>query len=332
MAESQLVQYLKEALGVPEASGKLVDSPGDVGADVILETPSTIYVVETKAGVARQDAISQLAFMAKLAERKYPARKIIPVLVVPTAPRRIRNALKAIGGELVEVPPQLLPVSKMPKGLTPLTTEQSWKVVTTLLRLRVAKSIRPVAQASGASLGWTYRVLSELEARGIAEGGPGGIRMTRPDKLLDIVPFERSLEGLSVATIRTDYEDAHEAAVELTRLLSEPPGRGSAFRFAFCGYTAAGLYTGYARRFDRLDLYSDEPALTPYLGGRGTGVSVRIYKPDRAVFDDAQKIQGVRVVSLGVALLDVAGLGFAARDIATKVLETYARVDGSRAS
>jgi len=321
--QPELTSFIQEALGIKGASIKeRVNLPGGATADAIIKTPSTLYVVEVKSGLPRQDAVAQLAFVAKLAQKAYPGLTVTPLLVVRNAPESVRASLKEIEGILVEVPPQLLPQSDRPKGLVPLTTERAWRVVTSLLRQRVAKSVRALATSSGVSIGWVYQVVSELKTRGIVETN-GGLRLTDPAKLLDIVPSERPFEKLRFGTVQSAYTDAREAAVELTRLLSKPPGRKNPFAFAFGGWTAAGLYTGYAHRHDVLDLYAVSNDIQPYIGEKGGGIPVRLYSPDRPLLEEAQKVEKVRVVSRDVALLDIAGMGFSAHDLAMILLQTY---------
>ncbi len=303
--QPELTSFIQEALGIKGASIKeRVNLPGGATADAIIKTPSTLYVVEVKSGLPRQDAVAQLALVAKLAQKAYPGLTVTPLLVVRNAPESVRASLKEIEGILVEVPPQLLPQSDRPKGLVPLTTERAWRVVTSLLRQRVAK------------------VVSELKTRGIVETN-GGLRLTDPAKLLDIVPSERPFEKLRFGTVQSAYTDAREAAVELTRLLSKPPGRKNPFAFAFGGWTAAGLYTGYAHRHDVLDLYAVSNDIQPYIGEKGGGIPVRLYSPDRPLLEEAQKVENVRVVSRDIALLDIAGMGFSAHDLAMMLLQTY---------
>jgi hypothetical protein len=269
--------------------------------------------------------VAQLALYQALWERADPHAKVTPVLVARSAPAAVRELLTQIGGTLVEVPPGLLPPADVPTGLTPLTTEKAWKVFTTLLRLRVARGVRPLGQESGVSAGWVHRTVNELVARGIAQKGEEGIVLADPRKILDVVAFERPLKSIQTEIIPTDYVNAHEAAVEITRILSRPRADLGPIAFGFGGHTAAGLYTGYAHRQDRVDLYIDDPDFRPYVAGAGTehGVRIHVLKPDRGIAAGSETVDDVRLVSRDLALLDVAGLGYAARDVALKLLESY---------
>jgi len=289
------------------------------------QTEGHVYLIEVKSGLASRDAVAQLALYRDLYERLHPHLKVTPVLVARSAPAAIRSLLHDIGAQLIEAPPRLLPIADVQSGITRLTTEKAWKVFTTLLRLRVVKGVRPLGQESGVSAGWVHRTVAELTARGITRKGDEGISLVNPNKILDVVAFERPLKSLETDVIQTDYENAHEAAVEITRILSRDRPEFGPIEFGFGAHTAAGLYTGYAHRQDRVDLYLDGPDFRPYVVGPGVGggVLVHVLKPDRNISAGSELIEGIRLVSRDIALLDVAGLGFSARDVALKMLESY---------
>jgi len=54
------------------------------------------------------------------------------------------------------------------------------------------------------------------------------------------------------------------------------------------------------------------------------GVTIRLYTPDRDVFDGARELEGVKVVSPAQTLLDTAGLGYSGKDVTMKMVEEYA--------
>lgn len=325
--EPELRRYVLAALALRDEDAQEERSLAEgLRADLVAVAGDKIFVVECKAATATEAAVAQVNLYRDLVQRQQPGREVIPVLVVRQAPERVRHLMNLVGGRIVEAPPRLLPPPSLPIGTVPLTADKAWKVITTLLRLGVAKSVRSLAEESKVSSGWVHRTVKELEARKIAESGGGGVRVTQPLKLLDIVAMERPFERLLTKTIATDFADSHEAAQTINRTLSRQREDVGPAHFAFGGLTAASLYTGYARRVDRVDLYVDDPDIEPYVASPGGGVQVRLYRPDRPITEGTKELQGVRVVSKDLALLDVAGLGFQNRDIARKLLESFSPV------
>jgi len=98
---------------------------------------------------------------------------------------------------------------------------------------------------------------------------------------------------------------------------------------AFTSYTAAGLYTGYSVRGDAAYAYvknQDIGRLIDILSEDITndGVTVRLYLPDRDVFSDSKELEGVKVVSPGQTLLDIAGQGYSSKDVTKVMIDKYA--------
>lgn len=322
--DDELGSYIRQSLG--ESKGSLrreVQIGPGVVADFVLEAGNTIYVFEVKTGVPKSSAVAQLALYKDLLQKSSKGKLVVPILVVRNATSNVRELVERIQGQVLEVPPGLLPSSPLEKGIVPLTTEKSWKVVTALLRLRAVKSARALAEAAGVSLGWTHQAAKELQARNIIEYGEAGIKLIAPQKILDAAGLERPFEKLRYDIIESDYQNAHEAAVTLTEVFGNAREQLGPVHFAFGGYTAAALHTGYARRLDRLDLYVDDPNVKPYIHSAGGGIPIHLYHPDRPLDPGAETLEGARVVSRDIALLDVAGLGYAARDLALKLLELY---------
>jgi len=97
--------------------------------------------------------------------------------------------------------------------------------------------------------------------------------------------------------------------------------------FSFTAYTAAGQYSGYGRRYDTLYMYIEKAKADKFKKefGAGAGIKLRLYIPDRDVFTNSAKIDGIQVVSLEQVILDMSGLGYSGRDITKALVDEYGR-------
>lgn len=319
--EADLAGFVAAALGLPRPQAQHhVPLPAGLEADMILTAPDgSVYVVEVKTGgLHPHQALGQLLLHKAALQRERPDAHVVPVLVLRQAPHRVREMAEAAGIRLVEAPPALLPRGTHPPGKVRLTTPASWNVVAALTHRRVVKGLRALAEESGTSIGWVHTVVRELEARGIANTTHGGVALVDAQKLLDAVGLERPLKPLLRRTLAVDADGAHEGARALTRRLE---ARLGARGFAFCAYTAAGLHSAYARRHDRLDLYVEDWDDSLADAFSEDGIPVHVYEPDRELHRHLRTLEDVRVTDWSLTVLDLAGLGWAARDVALKLLE-----------
>ena len=122
------------------------------------------------------------------------------------------------------------------------------------------------------------------------------------------------------------FGDSIPAARDITYMLSDQK-----VPFAFTGYTAGGLYTGYAVRQDAVYLYLDKKYLDlfteifkePSIELNRNSIRAWVYAPDRDVFTDTQQREGITVVSPAQTLLDLAGFGYSAMDLTKVMVDRY---------
>jgi hypothetical protein len=228
-------------------------------------------------------------------------------------------------------------VIKLPRTLGPplqsefkpsksrITSEKSWKIVSRLLKEK-STSIRQLALKEGVSYGWAHKTVEMLISQNIAKKNDSYVQISDVKKLLNGIAWERPMKNLSIAEIPVSFSDSIPAARDITYMLSEQN-----VPFAFTGYTAGGLYTGYAVRQDAVYLYLDKKNLdlftetfkTSFYESNRNSIRAWIYAPDRDVFTDTRQKEDITVVSPAQALLDLAGFGYSAMDLTKAMVEMY---------
>lgn len=134
------------------------------------------------------------------------------------------------------------------------------------------------------------------------------------------------MKNLNVTEIPVSFRESIPAARDISSVLSDQN-----VPFAFTGYTAGGLYTGYAVRQDAVYLYLDRKNLdlfteffkTPFNESNRNGIRAWIYAPDRDIFADTRQKEGITVVSPAQTLLDLAGFGYSAMDLTKAMVDMY---------
>jgi len=208
--------------------------------------------------------------------------------------------------------------SKRKYSPTKLSSDVSWRIIIGLLRTSPA-SIRRIALGAGASYGWAHATVMRLIEMGVAERTSNGVSMKDAHRLLNGVAWERPLNDLQVVSFKVGGDEMMQSAKAI-----EAATRRNGVDHAFTGPTAAGIYTGYGQRFDRLYIYLDEEqvgSMKNVLEDPAGSISLEVYRPDRAVFKDTEERQGLTLVDPAQALLDVAGLGYSYWDLTLKMVE-----------
>ncbi len=134
------------------------------------------------------------------------------------------------------------------------------------------------------------------------------------------------MKNLNIAEIPIQFDGSIPAARDITSMLSEQN-----VPFAFTGYTAGGLYTGYAVRQDAVYLYLNKKNLdlfteifkTSFDEPNRNSIRAWIYVPDRDVFTDTQQKEGITIVSPAQTLLDLAGFGYSAMDLTKAMVDRF---------
>ncbi|MBA7468639.1 hypothetical protein ES707_03891 [subsurface metagenome] len=206
-----------------------------------------------------------------------------------------------------------------------ITSEKSWRIVSRLLKER-STSIRQLALKEGVSYGWAHKTVEMLMSQNIVKKNDSYVQIGDVKKLLNGIAWERPMKNLNIAEIPMQFGESIPAARDISSLLSEQN-----VPFAFTGYTAGGLYTGYAVRQDAVYLYLDKKNLdlfteifkTSFYESNRNSIRAWIYAPDRDVFTETQQKEGITVVSPAQTLLDLAGFGYSAMDLTRAMVDMY---------
>jgi hypothetical protein len=185
---------------------------------------------------------------------------------------------------------------------------------TRVLRVLLQGPLRPwkvteLAASARVSLGWVSAIRQQLVAREWAKEETGGLRVTKPDEILD-------------AWTRADVWEKRTRTQEYSTLLADPvglaeklqavlPDEPPVFTQWFAGwlrhpYTTPPAITAYVKRFpDELLLESKLSARRVPSGGR-----LRLVLPqDDGVFYPAQTVSGFNLVSDTQIYLDLLSAG-----------------------
>lgn len=322
--EAEALAYLRSELGLLDAQEETWEGPSNLPhrPDLVLQRDDQVYVIEIKAGRADANAVNQLCFYrdALARSRGLNEENVRIVLAAKSIPHGVREALEAVDGLAVELPPSLrLEGSRasVPMGKTQVTTPKAWHVICALLA-RPAPSINQLHEAADVSYGWTHRTVRNLEELGVVGRENGLLTVTDRSKLLNGVAWERPLGALETTEMPTGFASVEEGGRELTRAL----GRAGS-EFAFTAHTAGALYTGYAFRSDRFYLYVDDTEIVRDLVGDGDGPTLVLYEPDRDL-EGWEEVEGLRLASRCQVLLDLAGMGPKAGDMTRAMVDHLA--------
>jgi hypothetical protein len=293
--------------------------PQGMHPDLLIKDGKEKYIVEI-SNTASLQKLAQLALYQRLLDNRKKINFVLAAKVIPTS---IIETAKQVGIRVVTLPRDISIGPDIEKQRAKLTTEKAWKVCVRLIKERGC-SIRQIALKEGISYGWTHATVKRLIARGIVKQRGNFVEIHDPNKLMDAVAWERPLKELEIGSFKTPFSTPYEAAETLSRTTKkwEMP-------IAFTSYTSASLYVGYAARHDSVYCYVLNKEAYLELKREvedKEGTSVICYTPDRDVFKSAQERKKIMLVSLEQTLLDLAGLGYSARDFALELVKKYADI------
>lgn len=303
------------------------DALSNIRVDLVIEDGNKRFFVEVKSK-ASIDTIARLVLLKELFRNQVAdLSNIFFVIAGKVFPPDVEKIAYQTNIKLVTIPRNIEhPTQKydnIPDNIK-VTSEKSWKVISRLLKEKMT-SIRQLSIIEKVSYGWAHATVKSLINHGIVTKKGNYVRVSDTNKLLNGVAWERPFENLYASEITIEYNDAFEAAQELSNIL-----KNKGVKFAFTSYTSGGLYTGYAIRHDNVYLYLEKNELNFFINTfkeeEKQGIKVRIYTPDRDVFNNIREKEGVRVVSPSQTLLDLAGLGYSGRDITKAMVEKYASI------
>jgi hypothetical protein len=295
------------------------DSHG-IRTDHIIRDGDDLYLVEVQ-NLASENSIAKLALLKQLL--RDDTANINYVLAAKNIPKTIWNLAGRLHVAVVQLPLNI-PVNIIDDEGR-ITTQNAWKVVTAILSNELT-SIKGISRRAGISYGWAHRITNRLISRGIAEKLNDQVRMANLEKLLEAAALERPMAAMSMGAVRTGYSTSQDAASGLSNLLDK-----SKIGFAFTGFTAASIYTGSAIRHDAVYLYLKNEENLLLLKSDEVrslrGIKAYLYKPDRDVTRESQRIGDVRVVSKEQALLDMAGFGRSGGVLAMEMARNYGTIN-----
>jgi len=331
-SENEIFEIIRAKLNLSDSAVMikepiLKDTRGIVEPDMHIEDGNRRFLVEIKSKI-NVDAIAHLVLLKEILQKqdKYDTNTHLVITAKFITPD-IKEIAEQVGVQLLTIPRNVrLPDHKPAHapGKVKVTSEKSWKIVSRLLKEKMT-SIRQLSIIENISYGWAHATVQSLISQGIVTKKGNYVTISDVNKLLNGISWERPFENLLVKEINVDYNDATAAARELSHMLDN-----SGIKFAFTGYTAGGLYTGYAIRHDSISIYLEKDEIelfTKTFQTNGTaevkGIKVKIYAPDRGVFENVVEKEGIKIVSPAQALLDLAGLGYSGMDITKAMVDKY---------
>ena len=303
------------------ANGSVPGLEGIILPDYTVRSETVQYLVQVKHRLNVQDLA--LALLARESIRRGEGSgttRSEPVLICKVVPPDLQSLADIVDIHVLrldwEVP---LPGGSREGSTTrarKVTSQKSWRVVFTLLASGPT-SIKALARRADLSYGWAHATVAKLMDMGVASRTAEGVTIVDVAKLLNGVAWERPFGEIRRMTVRMRAGDAMEAARTLQSVLDD-----GNIDHAFTAWTAGDLYTGYLKRGDSVHLYvpRDRWGLVRELETRDGAIDVVVYMPDRDAFSRTERISGLDLVEPALALLDLAGLGHAAHDLAMELV------------
>ena len=277
--------------------------------------PNDITVlVDIETGRPTPDDIMRISFYTKII--KSPSKQVKLILYAPIFPSKVRELANIADVELVTLPERFL-ISKGHSDHVKITSVKAWMVIAHILKNK-RFTIRNTSITSGTSFGWTHAIFVQLQQSGIIERQGNVYVLVDLPRLLDGLAWERPLSSFIVKewTAATDTIDETLADI----LIADKDA-------VLTGYSAAEGLTDYSRRMDLVQVYSTQPSqLEKQLGTAKEGMTIQVLRPDRQIPirpATGSSKERIPAVSMDQLILDLAGLGYPARDVLMKVLEKY---------
>ena len=351
--EKALLDILKKTLGISgrgqlERQPLVEDNGGVIRPDYLYrEGDRTILIDVRNRATARDVAMASAA--RDIARRRGLGKGGVEYVILS---KQIPNEVGELARTL-EVPVLRIewsvPLPRDREGAQTaalrLSSEKAWRIASSLLGSGPI-SVRGLAKRADVSYGWAHRVVGRLIDLHIASRTAQGIAIDDVGALLKGVAWERNLEKLRGAEFPVGGDDVMKAARDVQAELDR-----NGVRSALTAFTAAGIYTNHAQRFDKVYIYIDlenrhGPSHQSIPGGgklyasgdnlvkwntevvrdmvevKGGKLRLAVYLPDRDVFERTNDLLGLRLVGPAQALLDLAGFGFGAWEL-TKELVSY---------
>jgi hypothetical protein len=324
MMDEKLTDYIRWKLGVsPSSQIGDQDVLHGVTIDLLIIERDEVFLIE----IVSRCSIDTLARL-NLARDMYirgtgMTMKVTPVLVTNAISSTLLDMAESLGFTIIDVPKGMLPESRVSSGKKPvkISSEKSWQVVSKLIQLKTS-SIKRLSEETLVSYGWAHATIEHLLRQNIVAREGDWVHVRDLDRLLTGIAWERSTMDLVTMEFPLGPGEAFGLAKDISDHLEHDH-----IPFAFACYLPGTLYTGYAERFDSLQLYL-APSNAEFLKNRfqaeGGKVKIQVLSPDRDLLATARRIENIQVTSPSQTLLDLAGLGFRAKDMTRMMVDRYA--------
>lgn len=281
--------------------------------DLILEHDRAVYIIGIKLSRATLQTVFKLVLYGKAVAQRYSDQKVYLKLYAPSITADAREAFIKAGGSFQK----LGPARHGAPAPVKVTSPGSWKVVCYFIK-NDGSTMNQASVNTGVSYPWTRSVVKKLVELGAFGDKGRKVSVADMDALFKAVAWERPVNGLKRLGFRSCFDSEREALKELYSNME-----GIVPKSACTLFTAADMYLEGKPSGGCVQLYADENAacVVRSLMGEGEGVSFQVYNPDREL--EAYSIDGVRVVSIEQAILDLAGLGSAGADAARVLVQKY---------
>ncbi len=292
--------------------------------DIVFQSGGRIYFVEIKQTRPSIDTIARMNLQRELWQKKPGRQPLQLVLAVKTINAREEMLARELDIRIVKIPWSVgtPPGREYQTSKFRISSQKSWRIVTRLI-MEKSTSIRQLALKENVSYAWAHRVIGILHEQNVVKKEGGYVSISDMKNLFNGIAWERPMKNLEAMETAIDFTGSHAAAREITRAL-----RDEKIPFAFTTYTAGGLYTSFAIRQDLVSLYLEKETIARFKENFGTQkentVRAVIYTPDRDVFTDARERESIMITSPSQTLLDLAGLGYGARDLTIAMADRYA--------
>ncbi len=325
MEEEKLLYFLSKKLVIdPSASVafnvQFYPSNANLLFDAVVKNGNETIYVEIKRRISLE-SIFRFNSYKDLVDQQEVARAKFVFLAVFVG-NDIRDIAKKLKIIIIELPASSLSeVTYENPRYSPskITSKRSFDVIYQMLSSGPS-TIMAISQASGVSYGWTHGIVTRLIEIGIVERKFGLYKVADVNKLLDSIAYERPIGSITSREYWTDSDDILKFARDVSSM-----AKIKGERVAFMGPTASILYDPYYVKSDTLYVYMEPRqivSLADELHLRRSGnLKVLVYLPDRDVFSDSKKLDGVTLTSQKQLLLDLASFGVLYRELFKRRVE-----------
>ncbi|EQB73727.1 MAG: helix-turn-helix domain-containing protein [Candidatus Thermoplasmatota archaeon] len=328
-------QFILEELKIPldseiEREYSIRIGERELHIDLVIKSKNTLTLIEIASRI-NEDIIYRIYALSHLINKKMAGGKTLQLVCAGKSMKYSTNELAdRLGVTMILIPPKLYNYLSPTVAITEensrlkrltgtqsrITSEKAWRVICSLMSDK-SPSILAISKKTGVSYGWVNTIIHELKNSGIITTDYI-LRIKDLDKLLNVVSWERALDGLLVETINTNFHTGTQCVTEVAMNLNR-----LGIDYAFTAHSSAISYGSSIMREDTVYIYlpnpSDRAFIRTYSEKEAGGCRLKVYVPDRNVMKSSKVFNSIRVVDICQNILDLTGLGMDGR-IAAKDL------------